>query len=102
MRVLKISKIMPQQGFAIFCGVVEGTTLRTGDEIVVVGEAGERETALITSVAVDDPTEASIGARLTDVGKPGQSVRITLRRPKKAALDASCVVAFEKPAVASA
>ena len=66
MRILKVTRLMPEGPFFLFCGVVEG----------------------------------SRGARLLDEGKPGQSVRLMLRRTKTAKLDAAAVVAIEKPAAA--
>lgn len=100
MRILKVKAVVPQAGFFIFCGVVEGGILRTGDDVVLLDQTGEREGCLVTSVAVADPTEGSIGHRLLDEGKPGQEVRVTVRRPKTSTMKPSTVIAFEKAAEA--
>jgi hypothetical protein len=81
---------------ALFRGVVEGDTIRTGDSVIAVDATGAKEPATITGVMVDDPTEGSMGARLKDVGEVGQAVRLMVRRRKPAIAD-TAVVAFEKP-----
>jgi hypothetical protein len=100
MRILKVNDVVSQAGFFIFCGVVEGGILRTGDDVVLLDHTGERESGLVTSVAVADATEGSIGHRLLDEGKPGQQVRVTVRRPKSSTMKATTVIAFEKSAEA--
>ncbi|HEX7665688.1 MAG TPA: hypothetical protein VF407_14275 [Polyangiaceae bacterium] len=83
MRAFKVDKVDTSQGFPLLCGVLE-TELRTGDTVAVVDGKGKREEGTVSAIAVDDPSEGSIGARLLDHAKAGQAVRVAIRRPQHA------------------